>query len=208
MFKVSIQGMQGVKAQFVAASERVAVIVGEEIEKMAGDWVLGAVQDAPVDQGKLKGSISFSLEGSQAIIVAQTFYAPFIEFGTKGKYLPIPGTEAIAQQFQGMKGGNFQEMLKFIELWVARKGIAGTYSTKTRKRTGGKALQSSQNKSAAFAIALSILKHGLTPHPFFFKQQEIVWPIMIARIKQRIESGSRVSVIAPGEIYRPKIVTI
>lgn len=211
MFKVSLKGLNDVKAQFESATKDLEMIVEEEVAAMAQDWVAGSIRDAPKDTGSagLSGAISFTpVQNLSTEIVAQKFYAPFMEFGTKGKYLPIPGTEKIAAQFKGYKGGSFSEMLKMIELWVARKGITGTYSVKTRARTGGKALINTQNKQAAFAIALSILKHGISPHPFFFKQQEIVWPAMIKRIKARIESKSKVSVIAPGDISHPKIITI
>lgn len=216
MFKVSISGLPGLQKQFTSAVESIKEDLSKEFQAMGQDWVAGAVKDAPVDQGALKGAISFKQSethtaGSSSIgieIVAQKFYAPFMEFGTKGKYTPIPGTEAIAAQFKGYKGGDFQTMLRMIEMWVARKGITGTYSVKTRRRTGGKANIVAQNKSAAWAIALSILKNGIRPHPFFFKQKETVWPAMIKRVKAKIEQGSKVSVIAPGDIYRPRIVTI
>lgn len=190
MFKVSIQGFNSVKAQFAAETSRLTNIVDGELEAAAKEWVTLAKRDAPADQGALVGAISSYPNGSLKYeIVAQKFYAPFMEFGTKGKYRPIPGTENIAAQFKGYKGGDFQEMLRMIELWVKRKGITGTYSVGTRKRTGSKGVQNSQNKSAAFAIALSILKHGVKPHPYFFKQQAIVWPKMLQRIVRRIENS-------------------
>ena len=211
MFKVSLTGLNDVKAQFASAVKDLEDIVEQEMGVMAQDFVAGAVRDAPKDTGSagLAGSITFTpIKNLTTELVAQKFYAHFMEFGTKGKYQPIPGTEKIAAQMKGYKGGSFAEMLKMIELWVARKGITGTYSVKTRQRTGGKALITSQNKQAAFAIALSILKHGISPHPFFFKQQEVVWPAMIKRITTRLEGKSKVSVIAPGDINRPKIITI
>ena len=57
-------------------------------------------------------------------------------------------------------------------------------------------------------LAMSILKNGVTPHPFFFKQQETVWPEMIRRIEAKLKSEMKVSVILPGDIRRPKIVTV
>lgn len=216
MFKVSLQGMSQVKAQFLAATKETEAIISQEMESMAKEWVAGAQRDCPKDQGALAGAISYygtdtiTAGGSSVgfAIVAQKFYAPFMEFGTKGKYLPIPGTEQIAAQFKGYKGGDFQELLKMILRWVKRKGITGTYSVKTRRRTGSKINQIAEDYSAAWPIALSILKNGVSPHPYFFKQRELVWPVMIRNIKSRIEQGSKVSVIAPGDIYRPRIVTI
>jgi hypothetical protein len=216
MFKVSLKGLNEVKAQFETATKELNAIVGEELNAMAQDWVAGAVRDAPVDQGALKQSISFIASNTNTAqgstlgvnIVAQRFYAPFIEFGTKGNYTPIPGTEKIAAEFKGYKGGDFMELLRMILRWVRRKGITGTYSVKTRRRTGSKINQYAEDYRAAWPIALSILRNGISPHPFFFKQQEVVWPAMIKRITGRIESKSKVTVIAPGDIFRPKIITI
>jgi hypothetical protein len=216
MFKVSIRGVDSVKAQFRLATEEMKVIVAEEIESVAKDWVAGAKRDAPVDQGSLKNAISYYLTDSKTAdgsffgfsIVAQKFYAPFIEFGTKGKYLPIPGTEQIAAQFKGYKGGDFQELLRMIVRWVKRKGITGTYSVKTQRRKGSKINQFAEDYSAAWPIALSIIKNGISPHPYFFKQGDIVWPKGVRRIKNRIEQGSKVSVIMPGEVLKPRIITV
>ena len=209
MLKIELQGLKGFQQQFAAAPANIKKIVGAAVEEAAADWAKQARDDVPIDQGALKGSISYFMRTDlQAEIVAQKFYAPFMEFGTKGKYRAIPGTEAIAQQFKGYKGGDFQEFLRMITRWVKRKGISGTYSVKTRRRTGNRATQQAQDDAAAWPIAMSILKHGVKPHPYFFKQKEIVWPKMIERIKRNFETKSGVSVIMPGDIKRPKIVTI
>jgi HK97 gp10 family phage protein len=216
MFKVKITGISSIEKQFTAAAEKIKDTVEQEMQAAAQDWVAGAVRDAPVDQGALKQSISYKKTGTQTgsgtlisfEIVAQRFYAPFVEFGTKGKYLPIPGTEKIAAEFKGYKGGDFMQLLRMILRWVKRKGITGTYSVKTRRRTGSKINQFAEDYSAAWPIALSILKNGISPHPYFFKQQEIVWPAMIKRIQRVLQKDTKVSVIAPGDIFRPRIITI
>jgi len=209
MVKVELKGIKEMQRQFAGAPANIKKIVSAEIQSAAAEWVAGARRDVPIDQGALKGSISYFMRNDlQAEIVAQKFYAPFMEFGTKGKYRAIPGTEAIAQQFKGYKGGDFQEFLRMITRWAKRKGISGTYSVKTRRRTGSRATQQAQDDAVAWPIAMNILKHGVKPHPFFFKQKEIVWPKMIERIKRNFETKSGVSVIMPGDIKRPKIVTI
>ena len=209
MFKVKLEGLNGLKAEFAAASKNVKTITDAELQAGAAEFVAGARRDAPIDQGALKGSISYYKEGELNYpIVAQKFYAPFMEFGTKGKYRPIPGTEAIAAAFKGYKGGDFQTLLRMIAAWVKRKGIAGRFSVKTRRRVGSNSTQQAEDLSAAWPIAISILRNGVKPHPFFFKQQEVVWPKMVERIKRQLESSTKVSVILPGDIRRPKIVTI
>lgn len=211
-FTVKLKGLDAMQKQILTASEDVRKVCEQEVQAAGQDWVAGAVRDAPKDQAALAGSISSLLNISDTFIrseiVASVFYAPFMEFGTKGKYQPIPGTEKIAEQFKGYKGGDFMELLRNIVRWVRRKGITGTYSVKTRRRTGNKINQFAEDYSAAWPIALSILKNGVNPHPFFFKQGDTVWPEMVRRIQRSLEVKTKVAVILPGEIKRPQIVTI
>src|SRR5690349_1655185 len=110
MFKVSLKGLSDVKAQFESQVQVINSVVEDELNAMGQEWVAGAVRDAPKDNGSagLAGAISFIPAKNLSIeIVAQKFYAHFVEFGTKGKYQPIPGTEKIAAQMKGFKGGSF-----------------------------------------------------------------------------------------------------
>mgnify|MGYP006327243731 FL=1 len=209
MFKVKVTGLAGLKAEFASMAKELPDIVSGELETMSQEWVKLAKTDAPADQGALRGAITYYPAGPMKYeIVAQKFYAPFMEFGTKGKYQPIPGTEAIAAEFKGYKGGDFMELLRMIVRWVKRKGITGTYSVKTRRRTGNKVNQISEDYSAAWPIAMSILKNGVNPHPFFFKQMHIVWPKMVRNVESRIAQVSKVKVELPSNVTRPQIVTI
>ena len=209
MFKVKVTGLAGLKAEFASMAKELPDIVSGELETMSQEWVKLAKTDAPADQGALRGSITYYPAGPMKYeIVAQKFYAPFMEFGTKGKYTPIPGTEAIAAEFKGYKGGDFMELLRMIVRWVKRKGITGTYSVKTRRRTGNKVNQIAEDYSAAWPIAMSILKNGVNPHPFFFKQMHIVWPQMVRNVESRIAQVSKVKVELPSNVTRPQIVTI
>ena len=209
MFKVKVTGLAGLKAEFASMAKELPDIVSGELETMSQEWVKLAKTDAPADQGALRGSITYYPAGPMKYeIVAQKFYAPFMEFGTKGKYQPIPGTEAIAAEFKGYKGGDFMELLRMIVRWVKRKGITGTYSVKTRRRTGNKVNQIAEDYSAAWPIAMSILKNGVNPHPFFFKQMHIVWPQMVRNVESRIAQVSKVKVELPSNVTRPQIVTI
>lgn len=208
MFKARVTGIAGLKAEFASASKDLANIVEQEVESMAKEWVAGAKRDAPVDQGVLKAGISYLINDKRAEIFSNVFYSPFMEFGTKGHYTPIPGTEDIAAQFKGYKGGDFMQMLRMIVRWVNRKGITGRYSVKTRKRVGSKVNRFAEDYSAAWPIVMSILKNGVRPHPFFFPQMNVVWPQMVRNIQARIEKGQKVKVILPGGVMTPKIITI
>lgn len=208
-FKVTVKGLNGLQATIAATTSSIKQIVSQEVEAGAMEWRSLAVKDAPVDQGRLKGAITYYMESEYvAQIACQVFYAPFMEFGTKGKYRPIPGTEQIAQQFKGYKGGDFATFLRHIVQWVRRKGLAGRYSTKTRRRLGNRGVQQIEDLSVAWPIAMSILRRGVTPHPFFFKQQEVIWPKMLRNMERRIRQVSKVNVTLPGAIKRPKIVTV
>lgn len=208
MFKAKLTGLNGVKAEFASVTANLKEIVSTAQQEMAAEWVRNAKADAPIDQSTLKAEITWYQDGQNVAIVSNAFYSPFMEFGTKGKYRAIPGTESIAAQFKGYKGGDFMELLRAIVRWVARKGISGTYSVKTRKRLGSKVTKYAEDYAAAWPIAMSILRNGVTPHPFFFKQADIVWPRMIRNIENRIKQQSKVSVILPSGIQRPQITTI
>jgi len=211
MIKVKITGVAGLKAEFASMVKELPVIVDGELQTAAQEWVSLAKKDAPADQAALRQAISYfkasTSHGISYSVSAQVFYAPFMEFGTKGRYQPIPGTEEIAAQFKGYKGGDFMDLLRAIVRWVRRKGITGTYSVKTRRRKGTKVNQYAEDYSAAWPIALSILKNGIKPHPFFFKQMHIVWPQFIRNVEAAIARRSRVKVTLPGDT-RPKIVTV
>lgn len=138
---------------------------------------------APKDEGHLKGSIE-AVPGNgnlEASIVVATNYAAYMEFGTRkfaAKYVATlpPDWQVYAATFKGRGGGNFAEMLRSIMEWVRRKGlgsgfggpigVTGTYSIKTRKRTGSKSVQQRENEQAAYVIARSILINGVRPQPF------------------------------------------
>jgi hypothetical protein len=152
-----------------------------------------AKKNAPANFGKLRGSIYFKESGGidkkVFIVGSDLLYAPYVEFGTGGK-VDTQGYNEFANTFKGKAGGTFQEMLKALVLWVKRKGIVGTYSIKSQKRTGSKKLQKSQNDSAAYAIALSILRKGLRPQPYLLPAYETEVSLLKDRIKNIINAKS------------------
>ena len=81
-------------------------------------------------------------------------------------------------------------MLKALVLWVKRKGITGTYSIKTQRRTGSRKVQSKENDSAAYAIALSILRKGLRPQPYLIPAYETEVSLLKDRIKNIVNAQS------------------
>lgn len=142
----------------------------------------GAKKDAPADEARLKQSISTKETGPTSFeVVAQTFYAGYLEFGTKTKVSVPAGLESIASQLKGPVGGEGSP-IEAITAWVKRKGIAGTFSVKTRRRLGSSATKAAEDKQATYMIWSKIRKYGIEPHPFFFKQM----PEAGRRLRQRI----------------------
>lgn len=108
-------------------------------------------------------------------LVAQTKYAAYVEFGTKTKVRIPQGAkdiaesakEAAAQAKRDGKSGSIADMEKSIRRWVEKKGIAGSYSVKTRKLSKSKESRS-QVEAAVFAIMRHILRVGIEPQPYFY----------------------------------------
>lgn len=147
-----------------------------EVNASALNVQSNAKKYAPVNLGQLRNSIQLKEELTNGKLVftigSKLSYAPYIEFGTGGKVAIPNGYSEFANQFRGKTGGTFAQLLKALIEWVKRKGIVGTYSVKTGRRTGTKTLQQKQNESAAYAIAISILRKGLRPQPFLIPAYE------------------------------------
>jgi HK97 gp10 family phage protein len=147
------------------------------MQTYAAKVIADAVQTAPSNEGKLRQSISVDYKETsdtlQATFIAGTDYAAYQEFGTGPKAasyvasLPAEWKE-IAKQYQGLEGGKFEDFVKSLTNWVNKKGLAGTYSVKTKKRTGNKkSIQSEDEKLARF-LAFVILKKGIRPRRFMY----------------------------------------
>jgi hypothetical protein len=121
------------------------------------------------------------------IVGSDLLYAPYLEFGTGGK-VDTQGYGEFANTFKGKTNGTFDEMIKALVLWVKRKGLVGTYSIKTQKRTGNRKVQSKENDAAAYAIALSILRKGIRPQPYLIPAYETEVSLLKERIKNIVNA--------------------
>lgn len=170
MIKLNVIGLEDLKRQIANASKEVKADVDGELNAAAMEFVALAKRDLASqggDRGTLLRSISYKKNGDLAYTVsANAFYAPFIEFGTKSKFNPYPGTEEYASQFKGAKQGGALKLIDAIKGWVKRKGIAS-----------GK-----EADKVAFLIARSIYQKGINPKPFFFKQIAPVRQSLMNRI--------------------------
>lgn len=155
--------------------------------------------NAPVDEGHLKGAIFNHPERLAVTVGCSVDYAAYLEFGTR-KYaaawvatLPLEWRQ-LAESKRGGGGGSFQEMVRRITEWVHRKGlgtgfagdigVTGTYSIKTRRRTGNKATQQNQDKQAAYAIALSILRNGIPAQPYLYPAVNEATPLLLKDLNE------------------------
>jgi hypothetical protein len=158
LIKANVIGLDQLQAKIQKATKETQTLVDAELEAAAMNFVGLAKKDLASqggDRGTLLRSITYNKKADlQYTVSANVFYAPFIEFGTKSKFNPYPGTEEFASQYKGVKGSGTLKLIDAIRGWVKRKRIA----------TG------KQVDRVAFLIARSIYKNGISPKPFFFKQ--------------------------------------
>jgi HK97 gp10 family phage protein len=169
-FSFKVQGLDKLVSVFNRLPKKVQNELSAELKVTAGEIKDGAKRDAPADEARLKQSITTKTTGPMEFeVVAQTFYAGYLEFGTKSSAVIPPGLEEVAAQLKGPVSGQGNP-IDALAAWVKRKQIAGTYSTRTRRRTGNAATKAQQDRSVAFLIWRKIKKFGIKPKPYFFKQ--------------------------------------
>lgn len=191
-----ITGIDKLLEQFKKLDANIAKGVKDEVNASAIKIQSDAKRLAPVNLGTLRNNIYLKDTSNNNSFVytvgvdnAKAPYAPYIEFGTGGKVSIPSGYAEYAAKFKGRKGGKFIEMVKALAQWVEAKGITGTYSVKTQRRTGNKSNQQKQNIAAAYAIAISILRKGLRPQPFLIPSYEQEKPKLISNIKKVIKDA-------------------
>jgi HK97 gp10 family phage protein len=168
-FIMKIQGLDRLKQVFHQLPVSVRKELNNELDATRKEIEAQAKKEAPTDEARLKQGISSKKTGDLNFeVVAQTTYAGYLEFGTKSKTKVPPGLESVANSLKGSSGlsGN---PLEALTKWVKRKGIAGTFSVKTRKQSKSRA-SIANIKQVAFLIWRHIRKFGINPQPYFFKQ--------------------------------------
>jgi len=114
-------------------------------------WRTGAINDAPVDQGFLRGQMSIKQNAQMEWeVVSGADYSAYIEWGTKSRVKVPAELQGYASQFRG-KGppGGAQAIYD----WCRRVGIP---------------------QNVWVFVYLSIMRKGIHPHPFFFIQMPLV----------------------------------
>lgn len=178
-------------AQISKLSENLKEEVDAELEEGARHFARLAKEDAPGDIGRLKGAINWVKRDNLSYeVFAGTNYAAYMEFGTKKKFKAISGVDSSV--YQGKGTGDYYDFLNAILDWVRRKGIGMSTLSETnavRRRFKQKTVTKKDRLlDVAQAIANSIIRHGVKPHPFFYKQYEIVVPKMIANLNNILNS--------------------
>ena len=189
-----VSGFDSLMGKLDKMSKDIQENVLNEVNASALNIQTNAKKLAPVNFGVLRNSIQLKEEKIDKQLVftvgSKLLYAPYVEFGTGGKVTIPSGYGEFANQFRGKTNGTFAQLLKALIEWVKRKGIVGTYSVKTQRRTGNKSTQQKQNESAAYAIAISILKNGLRPQPFLIPSYEKELPKLKNNIKKILNAQS------------------
>jgi HK97 gp10 family phage protein len=125
-------------------------------------------------QGKLRGSFRkkgkiLKKGGGYMKLIVDASYAPFVEFGTKGKANPPAALSSYAATFKGRKGEG------------GGKKVVG-------KRLRDYALSKNVPEEQIGAFIHSILKNGTKPHPFFFPAVFKNKHIMKSSLKRAIKA--------------------
>ena len=132
-------------------SDEVKKELSNQTERSARKVQRSAMNKVRVDVGDLRASIRVRTNQIEGEVYTDKKHAPYEEFGT-GRYVKIPpGLGDVASQFQGGKGGGFDELLKSIKRWVKAKGI---------------------EEGAAFPIAMKIAKYGREGQAFMYPAAE------------------------------------
>lgn len=144
------------------------------VKDVASQWARDAKRAAPKDQGKLIGQIqAVKVNDTTYEVISPSAYSQYVEFGTKRrKNTVINGVDysSYAQTLGYKKTGDYFDFLNSILDWVKRKGLSRVVNSYTGRAVGGRAAKENLIVLAQ-AIANSIMRHGIKPHPFFFLQR-------------------------------------
>lgn len=165
---IEFQGLEQLKKYAGKLNGKMKSAVNDELNATALAIETKAKQLAPKNYGQLAQSIEVTKRYLDKDVNVIAGYAAYVEFGT-GTQVRVPAEwRDYAAQFKGKTGETWREFLKALVDWVRKKGLAGTYSVKTQKRTGKKNLRDLEDIEVAYAIMRSILAKGIKPHPFLF----------------------------------------
>lgn len=161
-FALDISGIKEVENAIKKIDAKATKGLSAELDTSSLNIQKMAARTAPGNLGKLKGSFNIDISNQLFKSVFSTVeYAPYVEFGTRGKVKIPSGFEQFAAQYkssgQGAKGA-----WKAIEFWIKRKGI---------------------DPKLTFVIFRSIMRNGIKPQPFMIPAYEKEKPALLKRLK-------------------------
>lgn len=148
------------------------------------------LQSKTSNTGKLANSIFGDVRDNVATVVVTANYAAYIEFGTRKFAAAYVATlpqdwKSYAATFKGKGGGTMDEFIQNIMEWVQQRGIGALKTKSGNNSTSVSSLDAMQ--SAAYAIALHILRNGIRPQPYLYPAVKEHEPKLIADIKKVFE---------------------
>lgn len=161
-FSLDISGIKQVEDAIKRIDKNATAGLSKELADASTNIQKMAKRNAPGNLGKLRQSIFVDV-GNQLFksVFSTVEYAPYVEFGTRGKTRIPAGFEQFAAQYkssgQGAKGA-----WKAIEFWVKRKGI---------------------DPKLTFVIFRAIMRNGIAPQPFMIPAYEKEKPALLKRLK-------------------------
>jgi hypothetical protein len=189
-FTLDIKGLDKLQKKVASLPAKLQKEVGGEIEAATREINARQLRLVPVDEGGLKQQTGYKkVNLLEWELFSGKHYAPYIEFGTKSKVQVPAELRDFAIQFKGkgQGGGSFDEFFLIILDWVKRKGIAGRFSVKTKRRVGSKFQQLDEDFAAAYPIALSIIRKGIKAQPFFFPPFFLVRKDLIDKVRKIVD---------------------
>ena len=168
MVKFEIKGIEAAIKNLKKKQQDIYKDVQDELNAWALETAGLAKSLAPLNEGQLRGSINANFGKQSASVTVNTFYAAYIEFGTR-KYAAayvnsLPAEwEQFAAAYKGGGGGSFADLVKNITEWVRLKGI---------------------EPKAAYPIALKILRDGIKPQPYLYPATQRTIP----ELKKNLEN--------------------
>lgn len=169
-FTINIEGDLNKKLDKITAD--VKQTINDELNGFGIDTVASAKlnikANGTIDEGFLFGSITFEKTEMAVEIIVAANYAAYLEFGTRAFAAAYVSTlpsnwQEFAATFKGGGGGGFADYFRNILEWCKRKGI---------------------EESAAYPIAISILRNGIRPRPYLLPAIEE----NLIKLKERLKT--------------------
>ncbi len=169
MAGVVLKGFGALEKRIAKLDVKLQKEVDIEMSGTAREIANAAILAAPKFDGRLKGAITADVTKpfNKRIVANNVFYAPYMEFGTKGKFNAPPGLQAYAATFRNRKRGDatFDKFVLSLMNWISKNGYQKPVKAGSKRIGGTEAL-----RAQAKWMAIRILKYGLRPRPFFFTQ--------------------------------------